>query len=85
MYLGNGGINTLHSYRILLSDSIKERKRKIPGKHRRFFEALLPYYETDNYIFVHAGLRPGLRLEKQTISDLLWIRYDFIEAEEDFR
>jgi len=83
LYLNNGGRTTLRSYKILLSDDIKERKRKIPAEHRQFFESLLPYYETDNYIFVHAGLRPGRRLKEQTISDLLWIRYEFIEAEDD--
>ena len=30
MYLNNGGINTLHSYEIILSDDAEERKRKIP-------------------------------------------------------
>lgn len=84
MYLGNGGRMTLHSYGIFLSDDIEERKRKIPAKHRIFFESLLPYYETDDYIFVHAGLRPGLPLKEQTMNDLLWIRHEFIETEDDF-
>jgi serine/threonine protein phosphatase 1 len=84
IYLGNGGINTLQSYGISLSDGIKERKRKIPGKHRQFFESLLPYYETDDYIFVHAGIKPELPMKEQTMDDLLWIRYDFVESEEDF-
>ena len=84
MYLNNGGINTLHSYEIILSDDIEERKRKIPAWHRKFFESLLPYYETEDYIFVHAGMKPGLSLKEQTMHDLLWIRHEFIEAEYDF-
>jgi serine/threonine protein phosphatase 1 len=84
MYLNNGGINTLHSYEIILSDDIDERKRKIPAGHRKFFESLLPYYETEDYIFVHAGMKPGLSLKEQTMHDLLWIRHEFIEAEYDF-
>ncbi|HBI47736.1 MAG TPA: serine/threonine protein phosphatase [Smithella sp.] len=84
IYLGNGGINTLQSYGIFLSDDAEERKRKIPEKHRQFFESLLPYYETEDYIFVHAGFRTGLPLKEQTIDDLLWIRYKFIESEHDF-
>jgi serine/threonine protein phosphatase 1 len=84
MYLNNGGINTLHSYEIILSDDIKERKRKIPARHRKFFESLLPYYETEDYIFVHAGMKPGLLLKEQTMHDLLWIRHEFIEAKYDF-
>jgi serine/threonine protein phosphatase 1 len=84
MYLGNGGRTTLHSYGIFLSDNIEERKRKIPAKHRKFFQSLLPYYETEKYIFVHAGIRPGIPLKEQKMDDLLWIRHEFIEAEDDF-
>ncbi|MGA3279441.1 MAG: metallophosphoesterase family protein [Smithella sp.] len=84
MYLNNGGINTLHSYEIILSDDTEERKRKIPAEHRKFFESLLPYYETEDYIFVHAGMKPGLSLQEQTMHDLLWIRHEFIDAEYDF-
>jgi len=84
MYLNNGGINTLHSYEIILSDDTEERKRKIPAEHRKFFKSLLPYYETEDYIFVHAGMKPGLSLQEQTMHDLLWIRHEFIDAEYDF-
>ncbi|MGD0280474.1 MAG: metallophosphoesterase family protein [Smithella sp.] len=84
MYLNNGGRNTLHSYGILLSDNTEKRKHKIPAKHHIFFESLLPYYETENYIFVHAGMKPGLPLREQTVNDLLWIRHEFMEAEDDF-
>jgi len=84
IYLGNGGINTLQSYGIFLSDGAEERKRKLPGKHRQFFESLLSYYETEDYIFAHAGLKPGVTLTKQKINDLLWIRYEFIQSENDF-
>jgi serine/threonine protein phosphatase 1 len=84
IYLENGGIATLHSYGIRLSDEPGKRKAKIPREHREFFESLLPYYETKNHIFVHAGLKPGLPLRQQTMSDLLWIRHEFVEAEDDF-
>jgi serine/threonine protein phosphatase 1 len=84
IYLNNGGLNTLHSYGIFLSDDIEERKRKIPAEHKIFFESLLPYYETEDYIFVHAGLKPGLSLRKQTMRDMLWIRHEFIDSQVDF-
>jgi serine/threonine protein phosphatase 1 len=84
IYLNNGGRMTLRSYGILLSDDIQERKLKIPAEHRQFFESLLPYYETDNYIFVHAGLKPGFPLKEQSLEDILWIRYEFIETKDDF-
>jgi serine/threonine protein phosphatase 1 len=84
LYLGNGGRATLDTYGILISDDIAERKAKIPEKHMSFFHSLLSYYETDKYIFVHAGLRPELPLKEQAIDDLLWIRFEFIQNENDF-
>jgi serine/threonine protein phosphatase 1 len=84
LYLANGGRVTLHSYGIILSDDIDERKSKIPARHHAFFESLLPYYETEDYIFVHAGLKPGLLLKEQTLNDLLWIRHEFISSEYNF-
>jgi len=84
LYLENGGVATLESYNMLISDDIEKRKNKIPPDHRKFFESLLPYYETEDYLFVHAGLKPGTPPAEQKLFDLLWIRYEFIEAEEDF-
>jgi serine/threonine protein phosphatase 1 len=84
MYLENGGIATLYSYGIYRSDTPKKRKSKIPRGHRQFLKSLLLRYETDNYIFVHAGLKPGISLPKQTKNNLLWIRHEFINADDDF-
>jgi len=84
MYLANGGMMTLNAYGISRSDALHERKAKIPADHLRFFKALLPYYETDQFIFVHAGLRPGIPLAGQTAHDLQWIRQEFIDSDYDF-
>ena len=64
--------------------SLKKERQKFPQEHLHFFESLLPYYETENYIFVHAGLRPGLPLHEQTMHDLLWVRQEFIDSDYDF-
>jgi len=84
LYLGNGGEKTLNSYGILPSDAAGARRDKIPRTHMEFYRSLLPYYETRGYIFVHAGLRPGLPLNKQKMDDLLWIRYEFLASDSDF-
>lgn len=84
MYLANGGIMTLSAYGIFRSDAPRERKAKIPKDHLRFFESLLPYYETDQYIFVHAGLLPGIPLGGQDFHDLQWVRQAFIDSDYDF-
>lgn len=84
MYLYNGGKATLLSYGISRLAMPQERKAAIPSRHLLFFRSLLPYYETEDYIFVHAGLRPGLDLSEQTIHDLLWVRKEFIYSDYDF-
>ncbi|MBN1664269.1 MAG: serine/threonine protein phosphatase [Deltaproteobacteria bacterium] len=82
LFLDNGGRETLFSY----GDTGFWHKKKlsIPDSHREFFHDLQPYYETDAYIFVHAGLRPGIPLKDQVMDDMLWIRRDFIDSGYDF-
>ena len=37
-----------------------------------------------HFSFVHAGVRPGTPLQRQSQRDLLWIRDDFPLHEQDF-
>lgn len=46
----------------------------------QFFNSLPYYHSNQNYIFVHAGIRPDRKLEEQTEHDLVWIRYQFLGA-----
>lgn len=84
IYLANGGFATLKAYGISRSDAPKVRKKKIPPDHLKFFKTLLPYYETDQFIFVHAGLIPGRELNEQSLYDMQWIRQTFIDSDNDF-
>lgn len=84
IYLANGGFATLKAYGISRSDTPKVRKKKIPPDHLKFFKTLLPYYETDQFIFVHAGLIPGRELNEQSLYDMQWIRQTFIDSDDDF-
>lgn len=84
LYLANGGQATLSAYGLSPSDGLRKRKAKIPAHHLRFFESLLPYYETRDYIFVHGGLAPGIALAHQSTRDMLWVRQEFIESDDDF-
>lgn len=43
------------------------------------------YYETDNFIFVHAGVNPDVPLEENTSYELLWERDGFIYNPTNFR
>lgn len=47
-------------------------------KHRAWFEALPPKAIRGSYLFVHAGVRPGVPLEQQKEDDLVWIRQPFL-------
>ena len=80
-FLLNGGTATAVSY---WGDQWERRERRLPDGHELFFETLKLYYETEDFIFVHGGLRPGLPLAAQKEEDLLWIRNEFIISEFDF-
>lgn len=82
LLLDNGGTETLESYGFRRSG--QDPSFRLPEQHLRFYQSLLPYYETDHYIFVHAGLRPGIPLPNQDVEDLIWIRFDFIRSVYDF-
>lgn len=89
-----GGLETLHSYGIselALSDDPAnfERARDrldevLPESHRRFLTTLQTSAEFGGYFFAHAGVRPGIPLERQSEEDLLWIRDDFLDAGSSF-
>ena len=80
-YLLNGGQQTLDSY---LTKPVQSDFYPIPPDHMEFFKSLRLYYETEEFIFVHAGLRPRVPLESQKPQDLLWIRDKFISTKYDF-
>jgi len=50
----------------------------LPPEHREFLHSLLPFFETANYLFVHAGINPGLPLSEQSLADLCEIREPFL-------
>ncbi len=54
----NGGRETVGSY---LND---EKEEVFPDDHREFVQATEYYYETDEFFFVHAGLKPFLTIEE---------------------
>ena len=81
LYMSNGGMRTLASYGFSPEGT---EELILPPSHREFFTGLRTYHETDDYIFVHAGLRPGIPLDRQDREDLMWIRFEFINSPYDF-
>ena len=88
-----GGLETLVSYglRPSMNPSSAEMfelghsfAKSFPDDHRKFLAALAPSFSCGDFFFVHAGVRPGIRLRDQREADLLWIRDDFLLWEEPF-
>ena len=61
-----------------------ELDRILPSSHREFLSGLKHYFICGDFFFVHAGVRPGIQLTKQSEEDLLWIREDFLISEDYF-
>jgi serine/threonine protein phosphatase 1 len=88
-----GGLETLMSYGIqpsLSADAaegaelIRSLKNVLPEEHLQFLCSLQPSFVCGDYFFVHAGVRPGIPLDKQQESDLLWIRNEFLDSDANF-
>jgi len=55
----------------------------IPDEHRQFIATFVDTLRLGDYLFVHAGVRPGLDLSLQSQFDLRWIRAPFLDCEDD--
>lgn len=80
-FVYNGGQQTLDSYH---RHAPRAEHLTIPKEHLDFIDSLVLCHQTEDYIFVHAGLRPGIPVTEQSEEDLLWIREPFISTETDF-
>ena len=77
-WLSNGGDATLESWGVPEPHRPHGLHRLIPAEDQRFLHALRLHHREAGYLFVHAGVRPGLPLERQSPHDLLWIREPFL-------
>lgn len=57
---------------------------KVPAAHLAFLERFENMIALGDYLFVHAGLRPGVAIEDQARSDLCWIREEFLNHRDSF-
>lgn len=94
LWISNGGWATLVSYGLKASDlpedveelpAVRDKLLAImPKEHMSFFKSLRLFYQLGDYYFVHAGVRPGVALDKQKADDLIWIREEFLFSKKDF-
>lgn len=84
-YLEEGGLETLASYGINLDypplRSAKPLASFPPSEHMAFLATLPLYLSLPGWLFVHAGIRPGIPLSMQTDDDLVWIRAPFLTSQ----
>jgi serine/threonine protein phosphatase 1 len=83
-----GGGETLASYGVLRpvsrndvegwSVAQAQFQHALPDRHRAFLTGLELSASYGDYLFVHAGVRPGVPLDRQDPEDLMWIRGDFL-------
>jgi serine/threonine protein phosphatase 1 len=82
-WLMNGGADSLLSWGISRTVPPPEWVTLIPMRHLIFLRDLAINYRVGPYLFVHAGVRPGVSLEQQTRSDMMWIREPFLSSKAD--
>ena len=94
VWMRNGGDATLRSYRIdpgpgphldpaALAGLQTSLQKRLPDRHREFLRTLRLMHEEGDYVFVHAGIRPGVPLAAQTEEDVIWIRDLFLRSPVD--
>jgi serine/threonine protein phosphatase 1 len=89
VWRGLGGLETLHSYGVNVGPAMTGRDFRavqadfaavFPEHHRHFLETLKVSTVIGDYFFCHAGVRPGLPLDRQDRNDLLNIREPFLSS-----
>jgi len=83
-WLHEGGAATLRGWGIDPATPRGGWREKVPPAHLAFLRGLTLSHRADDYLFVHAGIRPGVPLRQQTAEDLLRIRQPFLYSEEAF-
>ncbi len=81
-----GGRETILSYGVPealyrnadYEELLEELQAKVPAEHIRFLQGFEDLILAGDYVFVHAGIRPGTPLTHQRVSDLRWIREEFM-------
>lgn len=88
-----GGVETLHSYGVPVvgvlrgagfDDAREALRAQLPSAHLTFLEELRSSWSIGDYFFCHAGVRPGVPLDRQSDQDLLWIREEFLRFPDTF-
>jgi serine/threonine protein phosphatase 1 len=90
-WLQFGGLQTLESYGLSRAEIISQAstlpaalRDVIPVEHISFFRSFSDQVQVGDYLFVHAGIRPEVALDQQSVQDLRWIRSEFLDSSADY-
>ena len=81
-----GALQTLASYDIQprRGETAAELRQRFlgifPRTHELFLQCLHDSYCCGDFLFAHAGVRPGVPIEQQDVNDLTWIRREFLDS-----
>jgi serine/threonine protein phosphatase 1 len=85
-----GALETLHSYGIAVNELMRGKgyeeaaralSAAVPEEHLAFLSSLKNSITIGEYFLCHAGVRPGVPLDRQNNNDLLWIRNEFLNSD----
>jgi serine/threonine protein phosphatase 1 len=79
----NGGADSLLSWGISRTVPPAEWAGRLPLQHLIFLRDLAISHRIGPYLFVHAGIRPGVPLDQQSRQDMMWIREPFLSSTAD--
>lgn len=87
-----GALHTLASYDVSVGSSATRQtpleiqgalRHAFPRTHDLFLRCLRNSFACGDFLFVHAGIRPGIPVMEQNSEDLLWIRDEFLNSTMD--
>lgn len=59
-----------------------DMREKIPETYVSWLRRRPVSIRSGDYLFCHAGIRPGVEINRQKMEDMLWIRDDFLDSDE---
>jgi serine/threonine protein phosphatase 1 len=83
-WLFTGGRPSLQSYGVDPDSPRETWRARVPDSHMRFLRELKLMHHEGEYVFVHAGVRPGVPLAEQARDDVLRMRQPFLYSEMNF-
>jgi serine/threonine protein phosphatase 1 len=83
-WLYQGGRTALQSWGVDPDSARETWAAGVPAAHLAFVRGLRLSHQEGGYLFVHAGIRPGVPLDAQSREDLLRIRQPFLFTDADF-